>query len=388
MGGPLLSPAAPPSVPEQRDLSHLLRPETYQPLSQLSIPAPFRNSPRQPRPDTAIPDLLARGHYRAAAIAAAQELSGTGGAPPPDPADHARILDLIHVRLACLGLSAASGVAVGVAAQEARALGDVVGPSFFSSSTTTTSDANDAADDEEPPWPWPLRVLAVRLQALGFADPRRAVASYYELAAEARSRLRGATARGDNSARELWRGRLAGLGVAVAGALVEMGDLAGAARHLETLRGGVSDGGAAMVGFARALLWLHVGDVEAARACVGPGEVGEKIVAALCAMADGEYGEALAAWRELRAERPEDEMIGVNMAVCLLYVGEIQEGKSLLEGMVDAGYSSHTLLFNLATMYELCTERSRTLKAQLAERVAGMEESPMGWEKGNADFKL
>ena len=56
--------------------------------------------------------------------------------------------------------------------------------------------------------------------------------------------------------------------------------------------------------------------------------------------------------------------------------------------MVDAGYSSHTLLFNLATMYELCTERSRTLKAQLAERVAGMEESPMGWEKGNADFKL
>jgi hypothetical protein len=39
-------------------------------------------------------------------------------------------------------------------------------------------------------------------------------------------------------------------------------------------------------------------------------------------------------------------------------------------------------------MYELCTERSRTLKAQLAERVAEMEETPMGWEKANADFKL
>ena len=39
-------------------------------------------------------------------------------------------------------------------------------------------------------------------------------------------------------------------------------------------------------------------------------------------------------------------------------------------------------------MYELCTERSQALKVELAERVAKMDETPMGWEKVNADFKL
>lgn len=60
----------------------------------------------------------------------------------------------------------------------------------------------------------------------------------------------------------------------------------------------------------------------------------------------------------------------------------------MLEGLVDKGYTSHTLLFNLTTMYELCTDRSRSLKARLVEKVAGMEVTTRGWEKSNADFKL
>lgn len=60
----------------------------------------------------------------------------------------------------------------------------------------------------------------------------------------------------------------------------------------------------------------------------------------------------------------------------------------MLEGLVDSGYTSHTLLFNLTTMYELCTDKSRNLKAKLAEKVAGMEVTTKGWEKSNADFKL
>jgi hypothetical protein len=39
-------------------------------------------------------------------------------------------------------------------------------------------------------------------------------------------------------------------------------------------------------------------------------------------------------------------------------------------------------------MYELCTERPRGLKMQLAEKVAAVDESSFGWEKTNADFKL
>lgn len=56
--------------------------------------------------------------------------------------------------------------------------------------------------------------------------------------------------------------------------------------------------------------------------------------------------------------------------------------------MVGDGYSSHTLLFNLSTTYELCTERNRNLKLRLVEKVADQDETVKGWEKSNADFKL
>ncbi|KAJ8127919.1 hypothetical protein O1611_g5717 [Lasiodiplodia mahajangana] len=110
-------------------------------------------------------------------------------------------------------------------------------------------------------------------------------------------------------------------------------------------------------------------------------------------MADGEYEGALEKWRGLREEMArdgvKDEMVGVNLAVCLLYTGRMPEGRDLLEELVDAGQTSHTLLFNLTTMYELCSDRAKTLKMHLAERVANIEPgSGSGWEKTNADFKL
>lgn len=45
-------------------------------------------------------------------------------------------------------------------------------------------------------------------------------------------------------------------------------------------------------------------------------------------------------------------------------------------------------MFNLSTTYELCTERNRNLKVRLVDKVADLEETPRGWEKNNADFKL
>lgn len=52
------------------------------------------------------------------------------------------------------------------------------------------------------------------------------------------------------------------------------------------------------------------------------------------------------------------------------------------------GQTSHTLLFNLSTMYELCTDRAKQLKMSLAEQVADIGPTVHGWEKTNADFKL
>ncbi|KAI0866659.1 hypothetical protein F4860DRAFT_458047 [Xylaria cubensis] len=373
----------------RRDLSFLLKPEIYHQISPLTIPPPFRNPTRQPAADTPIPTLLTNGHFRAAAIAAAQELTGSGSAsaasktPVLSPTDHTRIFDLLYVRLSCLCLVDA----VPLAAQEAKALEDL-NSAFYADADSGTHLA-----------PWALRILVVRLQTIGFGDPRRAVMSYYELAREARSEISRAARAHDHSAAELWKRRLVDLGIRVAGALIEMEDLAGAAAHLASLteaQGGGVEADRGRLAVCRALLWLHVGDVDAARHCVShgvAGEMAERVVDALANMADGEYDAALEKWRVLRDEMGEngveDEMVGVNLAVCLLYTGRMPEGRDLLEELVSAGQTSHTLLFNLTTMYELCSDRAKSLKIRLAESVAEIEpRSGGGWEKTNADFKL
>ncbi|RYC63554.1 hypothetical protein CHU98_g2656, partial [Xylaria longipes] len=138
-----------------RDFSFLMKPEIYHQISPLTIPPPFRNPTRQPAADTPIPTLLANGQFRAAAIAAAQELTGTTNAAestPVSPTDHARIFDLLYVRLACLCLIDA----VPLAAQEAKALEDL-NSAFYADADSGTHLA-----------PWALRTLVVRLQTIGF----------------------------------------------------------------------------------------------------------------------------------------------------------------------------------------------------------------------------
>lgn len=305
-----------------------------------------------------------------------------------DSRDYKRIFELLYLRLACLTLIDATPLA----AQEVKALEDL------NSVRTYVDEATG-----EHLVPWELRVLNVRLQALGFGDPRRAVMSYHELAREARDHISKAAAAHDHSAAELWKIRLQDLGIKVAGALIDMDDVSGAAHHLHNLR----SRGDGRLELSRALMWLHLGDTdnarECAKRCTSDAETNEQIILALCDMAEGEYQAALTRWEELRTQM-KDEMVSVNCAVCLLYLGRMDEacysdlsaitptndfqGRAILEGLVDDGLASHTLLFNLSTMYELCTERNRNLKVQLTEKVAAMSESPFGWEKTNADFKL
>ncbi|KAI1331434.1 hypothetical protein F5Y16DRAFT_268149 [Xylariaceae sp. FL0255] len=383
-----------------KDFSFLLKPEIYHQISPLTISPPFRTPSRQPSADTPIATLLANGHFRAAAIAAAQELTDTNppssitgrGPKPVNPTDHARIFNLLYIRLSCLCLIDA----VPLAAQEAKALEDL-NAVFYSDAETGAHLA-----------PWALRVLAVRLQTIGFGDPRRSVMAYYELAREARTEITRAVRSHDHSASETWKARLADLGVKVAGALIEMDDLAGAAAHLASLPGAGGDGRLVV---CRALLWLHLGDVDSAKRCVdglknagdgGRTDTAARVVDALIDMADAEYAAALEKWKILWDEMKSgdgdaeadtgtrDEMVGVNLAVCLLYTGRMSEGREILEDLVDHGLASHTLLFNLTTMYELCTDRAKNLKTRLAERVADMHISSNGsvCEKTNADFKL
>lgn len=288
-------------------------------MTALNVPLPFRNSSKQPGPETPLEDLVSGGHFRAAAVAAVQELTGSGShesSTPVDPRDHARIFRLLYTRLACLTLIDGTTLA----AQEVKALEDLNNPRMYIDDTTGEHLA-----------PWELRVLNVRLQALGFGDTRRAVMSYHDLAREARERVRRAAADHDNTARELWKERLHDLGIRVAGALIEMDDLSGAAAHLRSLRGKSGDSGnrsSSKMAISKALLWLQLGDVDSARECArlcsADEEATGRIILALCDMGDTEYEAALEKWQGLRKEM-EDEMVGVNAAVCLLYLGRLQE---------------------------------------------------------------
>lgn len=294
-----------------KDFSFLLRPEIYHPLTPLNVPAAFRNSGKQPNPEAPISELLAKGHFRAAAIAAVQELTGTGARGQVIPQDAPRIFNLLYTRLACLTLIDATSLA----AQEVKALEDLNNTRMYVDE-----------DTGEHLVPWELRVLNVRLQALGFGDSRRAVMSYHELAREARERISKAMAGHDNSARELWKSRLYDLGIKVAGALIEMDDLAGAAHHLASL----PSRGDSKNALSKALLWLQLGDADQARECAkecagGPEEAEntEVLIQALCDMADAEYEASLANWERL--QDLDDEMIAINTAVCLLYLGRMSE---------------------------------------------------------------
>jgi len=366
----------------QRDFSPLLLPETFHPIPADTIPAPFLTSGHTPSPDTPLATLLQHGHFHAAASTAAQLLTSQRA-----PYDAATIFGLLRVRLASLCLVQLTAVA----AAESKALGDLAAPFYRA--------PRDAAHIV----PWDLRVLLVRLQALGFGEWRRGIMAFYALAGEARAEEARARGEGRGEERGVWRARLWDLGVRVAAALVEMGDGEAAGRHLRSLETQCDVGAeeTRRILCMEALVWLRLGDVRAARACVarlkesgneeeGQDDSQELILSALLATSMGEFDTAISQWRALHEALPQDATIQQNLAVCLIYTGHLIEAKQHLETLIDSSDTPafQPLLFNLCTMYELCTGKANEAKLHLAERVAAKEPTESGWEKASVEFKL
>lgn len=233
-----------------------------------------------------------------------------------------------------------------------------------------------------PLLPWELRVLAVRLQGIGYGDARRGVRGYYDLAKEARADFRNAV---DVEGKTLWKERLKELGICVANALIEMGDLGAAIRHLQSLR--PRERRDEVLEGRLALLCINLGDVDAARRCLGTNmseESPNATLKPLLSMAEGRYADAVDEWRAL----PGSDMVNQNLAVCLFYTGKVDETLELLDDLVSKGRAFHALTFNLATVYELCSEKGREKKSDLVTRVARSIEENGGGERGVVDFKL
>ncbi|KAK2783466.1 hypothetical protein FQN51_004335 [Onygenales sp. PD_10] len=379
------------AAPINKNFSYLLRPDIYHPISPLDISPAFRSelptiSPNEPLSTSlaTLDNLLNDGHFLLAANFSATIL--TSSALPHH--DHNTIFYLLYTRLACLELT---GNTI-IAAQEAKALEDLSSAFYYLDDTSEATEPGKVTaphDHAQHIVPWPLRVLAVRLQSIGFGDSRRGIAGLYELGLEARKHL---SRKGlDEGEREIWKSRLSDLGIRVVNSLIEMNDLDAARRSLANFK--VPTKQQSLETTRMALLHLRVGDVEAARKLLDhPSIEADGTLHCLLDMAEGRYEDAVVGWEALRTShigQDDEALITQNLAVCLLYTGKLNESRDLLESLINNNHSFQSLTFNLATIYELCSEKSRLFKSELTERVARQPASRYSnWERPNADFKI
>lgn len=349
------------------NLQFLQDPRIYHALPTDDVPKAFLTSENRPPANASVPELLQGGHFRRAAEAAVRALLQS----PPDASD--QILHLLYTRLACLVLISRPDIA----AHEAAPLDGFISrnpPEAFAAVATI---------------PWDLRLLLVRLQSIGAPDGgRRGIMSLYALAGEVRANLRHARVSGDKAAIAAWSDSLTDLGLRVCDALVEMGELETATRHLDTLNGVDLD----EMAYRKALLRVRVGDVTGARNCAEKlqSDLRRKEFDSLLRMSDGDYEGAVKSLQDLMEEYPSHELFAQNAAVSLLYTGHITSARDVLEDLSSRLPMFPTLLFNLSTVYELCTERGADRKAVLIQQSAAKQPGPDsgGWERAAMDFKL
>ncbi|KAJ5284124.1 hypothetical protein N7505_002104 [Penicillium chrysogenum] len=390
-----LDPLAPDDLPEtlEKDLSFLLHHGNFHTLSHLDIPPPLRSefvilNPGEPLSTSlgTLEKLLAEGRFLIAAHFSASILTSS----LISPTDIKIIFSLFYTRLACLDLS---GNTV-LAAQESKALEDLSSAFYYIDLNLESAAADNDKDPEHEQdprhiVPWPLRVLAVRLQSIGFGDSRRSIGGLYEIGLEARREIMRSEA--TEAERELWKQRLADLGVRSVNALIEMGDFDAARRSLDSLRmpGPESN----ITKLRKALLLLRIGDLDAASQVFGDANETKEaaLLKPLISMSDGRFADAVAEWRILGEDktRTDGALVAQNLAVCLLYIGQLDESRQLLEAQVSSNHSFGSLVFNLSTVYELCTDSATHMKGQLADTLSKQPiVGQTNLDRPNSDLKL
>jgi trafficking protein particle complex subunit 12 len=374
--------------PLSKDLSFLLHPSFYLPISQLELPPQFRMrlepvSPATPIRDSLgrIDELLSTGDFLLAAHLAAGVLTS----PILDPTDICTIANLLSIRYSCLELTGNTLVA----AQESKALEDLnsefyyIAPPF---KATLQSKSHTVACPADHILPFRLRLQASRLQSIGFSDPRRGVSALHDLALECREHL--AWPHISSNERKLWARRLTELGVRVVNALIDINDLECAKRALKDL-GPTKDVDCKV---RMGLLLVKIGDIFAAKDLLKGSPETLEMLAPLLATAEGRFEDAVRDWENLSSRNHEthlESIVQQNLAVNYLYAGRLDDARHLMEDAIENGECYGTLTFNLATVYELSSEKSRDLKMRLADRVAAQNETKLrSHGKTNADFKL
>lgn len=379
-------------VPSEKNLAFLLDTSIYHPLSQVDIPLPFRKPFTGPPPPGAtvthlisqLEALVAKCDFVAAAHYAAVCL--TSGIV--QPSDYGSIFKLLAVRYSCLELIGQ----VLLAAQEAKALEDLSSEFYYHLSSV--SEAEIETHNGQRPlakhiMPFSLRVQAIRLQNIGFSDPRRGVTALYDLGLEAREHL--ASPYTTDTERNEWSERLESLSVHVVNALIELGDLDCAQRTLMQSKPNDAEAQARWVG-RMVLILVRLGQLKKAQAYIDDllkDSPNRALLSSISAISDGRVDEGAKMLEDLESENPDAELADIakqNLAVAYLYLGRIQDAKILLDRLIEAGYSFQSLTVNLATIFDLVSDKSRDQKIALVNKLASTQTKKKSFT--NADFKL
>lgn len=375
----------------EKNLSFLLDPAIYHPLSQVDIPPPLRKPLPGPPPPSASTskvieqlgalveqcDFIGAAHFAVLCLTSNIIL----------PTDHESIFKLLSVRYSCLELTGH----VLLAAQEAKALEDLSSDFYYVVPQMSEVDI-DTHDGPKPIakhiMPWSLRVQAVRLQSIGFSDPRRGITALYDIGLEARENISSPYI--SEEERDRWIRCLESLSTHVVNALIELGDTECAQRTL--LRSKPSEVAAQSRWTQRmVLILIKLGQIKKAQGYIDALQSDDHariICQSILAIAD----DKLEAAADMLESATNDNTLAdihtlakQNLAVAYLYLGRIEEARGILADLARDEDSFHTLVVNLATVYDLTSDRSRDLKLQLVNKLAT---TPRNRTFTNADFKL
>ncbi|KAK4952889.1 hypothetical protein LTR66_013708 [Elasticomyces elasticus] len=343
--------------PAAKDLSFLLDPAIYHAISQENIPAPFQKPLISPPPTNIllkalvvhIDDLCKNCDFVNAA-----HLAAVGLTRHVQPTDNISIFKLLTIRYSCLELLSQTTVA----AQEAGALEDLSSDFYYTQ--VENNDAMVEARNGRRPiakhiMPFELRIQAMRLQNIGFNDPRRTVTGLYELGLECRQQIASPYTSGEE--RGEWKERLENL--------MQLKPTAEAKQALWN---------ANMV-----LLLAKMGKLERAYGHVKdmPDSTTKSLLGATVALADEQIKQAKSMLSSIEGE-PNAEIAALvkqNLAVALLYQGKIEEAQKILEDMITAGGASSSLVLNLATIFDLTTDKVQGEKIGLTQELANRSQA-------------
>jgi len=181
----------------------------------------------------------------------------------------------------------------------------------------------------------------------------------------------------DQAVIDTWNERCSRLHLIIASQLVEMKDIVAATMFLDPL----CQTGSPELRSAIGRLYLQSGQLRLAEVCFqrvasdtsANGDL-TSMNAAMQAMAVGDWESARQILEQSHKKNPVDVVIANNLAIALLNEGRLQDGIIALESVLKATPStvltSEPYLFNLATLYELCSTTASERKTSLLTAAA------------------